>query len=124
MRVLVTGNAGFIGFHVARALLARGDRVVGFDNVNDYYDPALKAARLALLSEAGGDAYSFVRADLTDRAAVERCFADHDFDRVINLAAQAGVRSSTSSRPAARRERPTSPTPRARASTGRIRRCR
>ncbi len=94
MRVLVTGNAGFIGFHVARTLLARGDRVVGFDNVNDYYDPALKEARLALLSEAGGDAYSFVRADLTDRAAVERCFADHDFDRVINLAAQAGVRYS------------------------------
>jgi len=94
LRILVTGNAGFIGFHVAKALLARGDRVVGFDSVTDYYDPALKEARLAILAEAGGDAYSFIRGDLTDRAAVDRCFAGHRFDRVINLAAQAGVRYS------------------------------
>ncbi len=94
MKVLVTGNAGFIGFHVTRALLARGDEVVGFDNVNDYYDPRLKEARLAQLAEGAGDAYAFIRANLADRAAVETCFAAHRFDRVINLAAQAGVRHS------------------------------
>ena len=97
MRVLVTGNAGFVGFHVARALLARGDAVVGFDNVNDYYDVALKAARLAELDRAAAAAgadYSFLRADLADRAAVEAGFAAHRFDRVIHLAAQAGVRHS------------------------------
>ena len=94
MKVLVTGNAGFIGFHVTRALLARGDEVVGFDNVNDYYDPRLKEARLAQLAEGAGDAYAFIRANLADRAAIEACFAAHRFDRVINLAAQAGVRHS------------------------------
>jgi UDP-glucuronate 4-epimerase len=94
VRILVTGNAGFIGFHVARALLARGDDVVGFDNVNAYYDPRLKEARLAILTEAGGGAYRFIRGDLADRSAVEACFAETKFDRVINLAAQAGVRHS------------------------------
>lgn len=97
MRVLVTGNAGFIGFHVARRLIERGDDVVGFDMVNDYYDPKLKESRLALLEEAAGNqggSYGFVRANLADRAAVEKCFADNKFDRVINLAAQAGVRYS------------------------------
>ncbi|CAH0338598.1 NAD-dependent epimerase [Rhizobium sp. CECT 9324] len=97
MKVLVTGNAGFIGYHVARRLIERGDEVVGFDVVNDYYDPALKEARLALLEEAAGrqgGRYSFVRANLADRAAVETCFADHTFDRVIHLAAQAGIRYS------------------------------
>ena len=92
MKVLVTGNAGFIGFHVARALLARGDAVVGLDVVNDYYDPALKEARLAGLvrtAEENGAPYEFRRADLADRAAVEAAFAGHRFDRVINLAAQA-----------------------------------
>lgn len=98
MRVLVTGAAGFIGFHVARALLARGDAVTGFDVVNDYYDPALKEARLALLdagaAETGGP-WTFVRADLADRGSVEAAFADHGpFERVIHLAAQAGVRYS------------------------------
>ena len=95
MQVLVTGNAGFIGFHTAKRLLERGDSVVGFDSVNAYYDPTLKEARLAILEEtarATGSAYSFVRANLADRGAVERCFAAHSFDRVINLAAQAGVR--------------------------------
>jgi UDP-glucuronate 4-epimerase len=92
MRVLVTGAAGFIGFHVARALVARGDAVTGFDNVNAYYDPGLKEARLAELARAGGD-WSFVRADLADRAAVDAAFAA-PFDRVIHLAAQAGVRHS------------------------------
>jgi UDP-glucuronate 4-epimerase len=92
LQVLVTGAAGFVGFHVARALLARGDAVTGFDNVNDYYDPALKEARLAELARMGGD-WRFLRADLADRAAVEAAFAT-PFDRVIHLAAQAGVRYS------------------------------
>ena len=97
MKTLVTGNAGFIGFHVARALLSRGDAVVGIDVVNDYYDPALKEARLAELeavAAATGTPYEFRRADLADRAAVEAAFAAHRFERVINLAAQAGVRYS------------------------------
>ncbi|GBF56745.1 UDP-N-acetylglucosamine 4-epimerase [Candidatus Phycosocius bacilliformis] len=97
MRVLVTGAAGFIGFHTAAALIARGDQVVGFDVVNDYYDPALKEARLrelAILSDRGPGQFSFVRADLADAAHVDACFADHRFDRVIHLAAQAGVRYS------------------------------
>ncbi|RWQ21725.1 NAD-dependent epimerase [Mesorhizobium sp.] len=97
MKVLVTGNAGFIGFHVAKALLERGDEVVGFDVVNDYYDPKLKEARLRLLEETNrrtNSGYHLIRANLADRAAVEKCFADHKFDRVVHLAAQAGVRYS------------------------------
>jgi UDP-glucuronate 4-epimerase len=97
VRVLVTGNAGFIGFHVARALMARGDAVAGFDSVNDYYDVGLKEARLAELDRAAAAAgadYRFLRADLADRAAVEAVFAAGPFDRVIHLAAQAGVRHS------------------------------
>ncbi|MEH6717880.1 MAG: NAD-dependent epimerase [Aurantimonas endophytica] len=97
MRILVTGNAGFIGYHVARRLLERGDSVIGFDVVNDYYDPALKEARLKRLDEtastSSGD-YQFVRANLADRDAVDACFAAHTPDRVIHLAAQAGVRYS------------------------------
>ncbi|SRR5690606_7172893 len=97
MKVLVTGNAGFIGFHVARRLMARGDAVVGFDSVNDYYDVRLKEARLRELELAAartGASYTFLRADLADRQAVEECFSRHRFDRVIHLAAQAGVRHS------------------------------
>lgn len=97
MAILVTGNAGFIGFHTARTLLERGDDVVGIDVVNDYYDPAIKEARLKILEETAARTnarYSFVRANLADRAAVERTFADHAIRRVINLAAQAGVRYS------------------------------
>jgi len=97
MKVLVTGAAGFIGFHTTSKLLARGDAVVGIDNVNDYYDPALKEARLAELdrqSANSGADYTFVRGDLADQATVDGCFTAHAFDRVIHLAAQAGVRHS------------------------------
>lgn len=97
MKVLVTGNAGFIGFHTAKRLLERGDEVVGFDSVNDYYDPTLKEARLAILDETArqtGSPYAFIRANLAEQAAVKACFAEHRFDRVIHLAAQAGVRYS------------------------------
>ena len=97
MKYLVTGNAGFIGFHVARALMLRGDDVVGIDNVNDYYDTSLKEARLRALEETAqqqGVAYQFVRANIADRAALDGIFAEHQFDRVIHLAAQAGVRHS------------------------------
>jgi UDP-glucuronate 4-epimerase len=92
MRVLVTGAAGFIGMHTSLRLLERGDEVVGFDNMNAYYDPALKAARLARLEEHAG--FTFVRGHLEDREAVAGLFAEHRPDRVINLAAQAGVRYS------------------------------
>ncbi|NHH99069.1 NAD-dependent epimerase [Oceanimonas sp. MB9] len=97
MKVLVTGSAGFIGYHVASTLLERGDEVVGFDNVNDYYDPALKEARLAQLQETAvrtGGRYHFIRANLADLSRVNECFEQHRFDRVIHLAAQAGVRYS------------------------------
>ncbi|MGB3865339.1 MAG: NAD-dependent epimerase [Xanthobacteraceae bacterium] len=98
MHVLVTGNAGFIGFHTAKRLLERGDTVVGIDVVNDYYDPGLKEARLRALEDAAGRAgkgrYRFLRADLADRRTLDSCFADYRFDRVIHLAAQAGVRYS------------------------------
>jgi UDP-glucuronate 4-epimerase len=95
MKVLVTGNAGFIGYHVAKRFLERGDEVVGFDCVNAYYDPGLKEARLRLLEGLGGKgSYSFVRADLAERSQVDACFSAHRFDRVVHLAAQAGVRHS------------------------------
>ncbi|RCS30583.1 NAD-dependent epimerase [Rhodanobacter denitrificans] len=90
MKVLVTGTAGFIGSHVALQLLERGDEVVGFDNLNDYYDVNLKKARLARFIAHPG--YTHIHADLADRAAVESAFARHKPQRVINLAAQAGVR--------------------------------
>ncbi len=90
MNVLVTGTAGFIGSHVAQVLLARGDTVIGFDSLNDYYDVTLKQARLARFIDHPN--YIHVQADLADRAAVERVFAVHKPQRVINLAAQAGVR--------------------------------
>ncbi|GAB3668049.1 SDR family NAD(P)-dependent oxidoreductase [Ramlibacter alkalitolerans] len=90
--ILVTGAAGFIGMHVCRALLARGDEVLGVDNLNDYYDPALKQARLAQLH--GQPGFSFEKLDIADTAAVEALFARRSFDRVVHLAAQAGVRHS------------------------------
>ena len=90
--VLVTGAAGFIGFHVAQRLLAAGRKVVGLDIVNNYYDPKLKQARLDILEK--NSRFSFVRLDLTDRAAIELLFAQYRFPVVIHLAAQAGVRYS------------------------------
>jgi len=92
MKILVTGAAGFIGFRVSQLLLERGDQVIGLDNLNDYYDVNLKKARLALLEQS--PAFSFEKLDLADRAAVEALFATAGFDRVIHLAAQAGVRYS------------------------------
>ncbi len=92
MKILVTGAAGFIGMHVARILLARGDEVIGIDNLNDYYDPALKHARLARLSPLPG--FRFELMDIVDRAAMEELFERERFDRVVHLAAQAGVRYS------------------------------
>ena len=90
MRVLVTGTAGFIGSHVALRLLDRGDEVVGFDNLSDYYDVNLKKARLARFLDNSN--YTHIHADLADRDAVEAAFAKHKPQRVVNLAAQAGVR--------------------------------
>ena len=91
---LVTGAAGFIGFHLSLHLLQRGEKVVGFDNLNDYYSVALKQDRLKRLNDF--DNFSFVEADLADQSKVDKVFRDHEFDRVINLAAQAGVRYSIS----------------------------
>ncbi len=91
-RVLVTGAAGFIGMHVARALLRRGDEVLGIDNLNNYYDPKLKLARLAQLRAEPG--FEFERLDIAATAATAACFAAGGFDRVVHLAAQAGVRHS------------------------------
>ena len=91
-RVLVTGAAGFIGMHVCQALLARGNEVIGVDNLNDYYDPALKQARLAQLQGLPG--FSFERLDIADTAAVQEFFEWRTFGRVVHLAAQAGVRYS------------------------------
>jgi len=92
VKLLVTGAAGFIGFHTARLLLERGDEVVGLDNLNPYYDPALKVARLDILR--GYPRFRFVQADLADHAAMETLFRAGRFQRVVHLAAQAGVRYS------------------------------
>jgi UDP-glucuronate 4-epimerase len=92
MTVLVTGSAGFIGFHLARRLLERGEAVVGLDDLNTYYDPALKAARLAILQEQAGYRHALI--DLADRPAVAALFAESKPEVVVNLAAQAGVRYS------------------------------
>jgi UDP-glucuronate 4-epimerase len=90
MRILVTGAAGFIGSFTAHRLLDRGDEVIGLDNLNPYYDPALKQARLDRLRARAG--FSFARVDLADRQGMETLFAEHRPQRVVHLAAQAGVR--------------------------------
>ena len=92
MHILVTGSAGFIGYHLSEQLLARGDTVTGLDNLNDYYEVSLKEARLDRLQTQ--PAFTFIRADLQDRLALEALFTENNFDAVINLAAQAGVRYS------------------------------
>ncbi len=91
-KVLVTGAAGFIGFHLSKKLLEQGVQVVGYDNINDYYDVSLKYARLEILN--GFEKFTFVKGDLADKQAVEALFSENKFDIVVNLAAQAGVRYS------------------------------
>jgi UDP-glucuronate 4-epimerase len=89
MKILVTGAAGFVGMHTSLRMLERGDQVVGIDNLNDYYDPALKASRLERLGAQPG--FRFERIDVADRATLEALFAAEGFDRVVHLAAQTGV---------------------------------
>jgi UDP-glucuronate 4-epimerase len=92
MKILVTGSAGFIGMYTSLLLLRRGDEVVGLDNLNDYYDPKLKLDRLAQLKPFAN--FRFVKLDLADRDGIARLFAEEKFERVVHLAAQAGVRYS------------------------------
>jgi UDP-glucuronate 4-epimerase len=95
MKVLVTGAAGFIGAHVALALLSRGDDVIGIDNLNDYYAVSLKEARLQWIADTDTQGnFSFQKMDIADRAAIEQLFLTEKFDKVVHLAAQAGVRYS------------------------------
>jgi UDP-glucuronate 4-epimerase len=92
MKIIVTGAAGFVGFHTSQKLLDRGDEVIGIDNLNNYYDPTLKQARLNQLS--GQDGFTFHKVDIADKDAITKIFADAKPDKVIHLAAQAGVRYS------------------------------
>lgn len=99
MRVLVTGSAGFIGFHLVKALLAKGNHVTGIDNLNDYYSTSLKRARLQAINDSASshkrqNNYCFKSVDLADREQMKALFEEHKFDAVVNLAAQAGVRYS------------------------------
>ena len=107
MKILVTGTAGFIGFHLAKTLLERGDEVIGIDNINDYYDIELKYSRLAetgisreeisykkSVQSSRYPNYQFIKLDLTDRENLDRLFVEQKFEKVVNLAAQAGVRYS------------------------------
>ena len=97
--LLVTGAAGFIGSHTVQALAARGDRVVGVDNLNDYYDPARKRANLeevrqALSQSGSGEAFTFIHGDIRNRQTIEELFSSHEFEGIVHLAAMAGVRVS------------------------------
>ena len=94
MAILITGAAGFIGMHCSLRLLARGDSVVGIDNLNDYYPVQLKRDRVAKVAAEGGDRYRFIRCDFADHAALEAALAGLEIDRIIHLGAQAGVRYS------------------------------
>jgi UDP-glucuronate 4-epimerase len=94
MTTLVTGAAGFIGFHVSNALLSRGEQVIGIDSLNDYYSVALKQDRIVELKTAFGDAFSFVQVDFADNAALGAALEGKAFDRIVHLGAQAGVRYS------------------------------
>ena len=94
MTTLITGAAGFIGMHTAEALLARGGRVVGVDNLNDYYDPSLKRARLAQLHQRHGDRFRFHQLDFADTSALNDAVAGVEIERIVHLGAQAGVRYS------------------------------
>ena len=94
MTILVTGAAGFIGMHSSLRLLARGERVVGIDNLNDYYSIRLKQDRIAAVEAAGGDRYRFIRCDFADDNALDAALGAERFDRIIHLGAQAGVRHS------------------------------
>lgn len=94
MRILITGAAGFIGSTLAHRLMARGDQVVGIDNLNDYYSVSLKEARLTRLTTEGGSAFKFHKVDFSDMAALETVLAGEKFDRIVHLGAQAGVRYS------------------------------
>lgn len=94
MTILVTGAAGFIGFHTVRALLSRGERVIGIDNLNAYYDPALKRARLAVLHEEFGGDFDFRPVDFADASALHAGVDDAEFDQIVHLGAQVGVRYS------------------------------
>lgn len=91
MAILVTGAAGFIGMHVAKRLIARGEDVIGIDNLNDYYDPKLKQDRLANIGE---ERFTFHKVDFADETALDTALDGHDFDRIVHLGAQAGVRYS------------------------------
>ena len=94
MRVLITGAAGFIGSTLAHRLMARGDQVIGIDNLNDYYPVSLKEDRLTRLASEGGDSFAFRKVDFSEMAALEIALADEKFDRIVHLGAQAGVRYS------------------------------
>ena len=92
MKILLTGAAGFIGMHVASKLLKRGDSVIGIDNLNSYYDPELKKERLKLLNNF--ERFNFKKIDISDADEIKNIFSKHKFDRVVHMAAQAGVRYS------------------------------
>src|SRR5688572_15588473 len=94
MSILVTGAAGFIGFHVAKRLMERGEQVVGIDNLNDYYDPKLKRDRIAKLVADHGNAFGFLELDFADFDRLSQGVAPLGFERIVHLGAQAGVRYS------------------------------